>query len=120
MLPEWGIMINSRGDAVLVVFPNSDLVTFKKRPALVVQSNRPDTGIPQAVLALITTMQRTGPTRVSVSIDSSPGKAMGLLHDSVVVTDNLATVLDKQVDKVIGRCPIMSSVDVALRHTLDL
>jgi hypothetical protein len=28
-----------RGDVVLVWFPNSDLITFKQRPALVVEAN---------------------------------------------------------------------------------
>ena len=33
-------MICNRGDVVLVRFPNSDLVTYKKRHALVVQADR--------------------------------------------------------------------------------
>ena len=45
---------------------------------------------------------------------------MGLLTDSVVMTDNLATVLDREVDKVIGHCPAMAPVDAALRRTLGL
>ncbi len=32
-----------RGDIVLVLFPHSDLVTFKRRPALVVQADDPNT-----------------------------------------------------------------------------
>jgi len=43
-----------RGDVVLVLFPNSDLVTFKRRPALVVQASNLDTGLPQVVIAMIT------------------------------------------------------------------
>ena len=34
-----------RGDVVLVLFPNSDLVTFKRRPALVVEADNLDTGL---------------------------------------------------------------------------
>lgn len=45
---------------------------------------------------------------------------MGLQTDSVVVTDNLATVLDNEIDRVIGRCGDMTPVDAALRHTLGL
>lgn len=40
---------------------------------------------------------------------------MGILTDSVIVADNLATVLDREIDKRIGRCPIMTAVDQALR-----
>jgi len=45
---------------------------------------------------------------------------MGLLTDSVVMTDNLATVLDTEIDRVIGRCPDMQAIDASLRHTLQL
>ena len=38
MILRWRpTMPYSRGDIVLVLYPNSDLVTAKKRPALVVQ-----------------------------------------------------------------------------------
>lgn len=45
---------------------------------------------------------------------------MGLRTDSVVVTDNLATVLDREIDKTIGHCPAMHVVDAALKQTLGL
>jgi len=45
---------------------------------------------------------------------------MGLHGDSVVMTDNLATVLESEVDRSIGICPIMPAVDTALRMTLGL
>ena len=45
---------------------------------------------------------------------------MGLRSDSVVVTDNLATVLDREIDKTIGHCPSMHAVDAALQRTLGL
>jgi len=35
-----------RGDVVLVLYPNTDLRTAKKRPALVIQSDEVDTGLP--------------------------------------------------------------------------
>ena len=51
---------------------------------------------------------------------SAEGRAMGLFDDSVVVTDNLATILHREIDKVIGTCPRMEQVDNALRRTLGL
>ena len=41
-----------KGAVVLVLFPNSDLVTAKRRPALVVQANELNTGIEQVVVAI--------------------------------------------------------------------
>ena len=111
----------SRGDVVLVLYPNSDLRTAKRRPALVVQSDDVATGLPQRVVAMITSnLARTGPTRVSVSRESSEGRAMGILTDSVVVADNLATVFEREIDRRLGSCPAMSAVDQALRVALAL
>ncbi len=75
-----------RGDVVLVLFPNSDLITYKKRPALVVQADNLDTGLQQKIIAPLTSnLNRTGPTRVLFRKESLEGEAMGLQTDSVVV-----------------------------------
>ena len=50
--------IYRRGDVVLVRFPNSDLVTYKKRPALVEQDETVDTGLSQRLVAMITSRVR--------------------------------------------------------------
>jgi len=39
---------------VLVLFPHSDLRTAKTRPALVVQADNLETGLPQIIVAMIT------------------------------------------------------------------
>lgn len=114
-------MTYRRGDVILVRYPDSNLITYKKRPALVVQDDAVQTGLSQHIVACITSnVGRIGPTRVVVRRASLEGRAMGLLTDSVVMTDNLATVLDREVDKVIGRCPAMAPIDAALRFTLGL
>ncbi len=114
-------MSYKRGDVILVRFPNSDLKTYKKRPALVVQADGLATGLSQTIIALITSnTARTGSTRVPVQKSDQAGQAMGLRSDSVVVTDNLATVLEREIDKAIGHCPAMPRVDQALKQTLGL
>ena len=56
-----------RGDVVLVRYPHSDLMTFKKRPALIVQDDRIKTGLEQRIIVQITSnVNRTGPSRVPV------------------------------------------------------
>jgi mRNA interferase MazF len=42
-----------RGDVVLLLFPNSDLRTSKRRPALVIQRNNLNGGMPQTIVAMI-------------------------------------------------------------------
>ena len=65
-----------RGDIVLVLFPNSDLQTFKKRPALVVQANDLQTNLPQVIVALImSNMTRAShKSRVAILLNSPKGK----------------------------------------------
>lgn len=68
----------NRGDVVLVLFPDSNLLTAKRRPALVVQA------------------------------------------DSVIMTDNLATVRYDEIDRAIGCLTDLTAIDIALRHTLGM
>lgn len=110
-----------RNDVVLVLFPNSNLTTAKTRPALIVQANGLDTGLPQVIVAMITSqMARAGhPSRFTVLLSSTEGQQSGLLTDSVVMTDNLATITLSAIQRVIGSLPA-TDVDDALRHTLGL
>jgi hypothetical protein len=39
---------------------------------------------------------------------------------SVIMTDNLATILSSEVDRVIGHLPGMQEIETALRATLAL
>ncbi len=110
-----------RGDVVLVLFPNADLRTARLRPALVVQADDLNTDLPQIIIAMLTSrmFRANHPSRVSIIISSPEGQQSGLLSDSVVMTDNLATVLISEIDRVIGHLPMLK-IDTALRHTLGL
>jgi mRNA interferase MazF len=115
-------MSYKRGDVVLVLFPNSNLRTAKRRPALVVQSDGLQAGLPQVVVAMNTSnMSRLGPQcRVAVPLKSAPNHGSGLRTDSVIMTDNLATILHSEIDRSIGALADMSAVDDALRKMLGL
>jgi len=60
------------------------------------------------------------PSRVTVRIDSESARGSGLLVDSVIMTDNLATILDSEIDRVIGILKVVPEIDAALRTTLAL
>lgn len=111
-----------RGDVVLVPFPNSDLRTAKLRQALIVQADNLDTGLAQNVLVMISSNVRRAnhKSRILIETKTKQGKESGLLFDSVVMTDNLATVLTTNINRIIGNLDEMSQVDAALRHTLGL
>jgi len=93
-----------RGDIVLVLFPDSNLRTSKRRPALVVQAGDLGADLPQTIVAMITSnIARAGhPSRVMVRVDGENAKRSGLLMDSVIMTDNLATIHYSEIDRVIG------------------
>ena len=87
----------------------------------VVQDEHIETGLSQRLVCQITSnLSRTGVTRVLVRKDTQAGRTMGLRTDSMVVTDNIATVLPRHIDRVIGRCPAMHEVGDALRRVLRL
>ena len=111
-----------RGDIVLVLFPDSNLRTTKRRPALVVQADQLGTDLAQLIVAMITSnLDRAGhASRVTLLAAGENAKRSGLLMDSVVMTDKLATVHYSEIDRVIGRLADLAEIDKALRTTLAL
>lgn len=71
-----------RGAVVLVLFPDSNLRTAKRRPALVVQADSLATGLAQTIVAMISSnMARAGhASRVAVLLHA--GKSLIPIHAS--------------------------------------
>jgi len=115
-------MTYERGDVVLVLFPDSNLRTAKRRPALVIQANNLNTSLRQTIVAMITSnMSRADhPSRVRLLLNSDEGREARILMDSVVMTDNLATVRENEIDRTLGNLKDLTEVDSALRRTLSL
>ncbi|MEK6280570.1 MAG: type II toxin-antitoxin system PemK/MazF family toxin [Acidobacteriota bacterium] len=111
-----------RGDVVLVLFPDSNLRTAKRRPALVIQADNLNTDLRQTIVAMITSnMSRAEhPSRVKLLLNSSQGREASVLMDSVVMTDNVATIHEAEIDRVLGNLRDLTKVDAALRLTLSL
>jgi mRNA interferase MazF len=111
-----------RGDIVLVLFPDSNLQTSKRRPALIVQADQLGAGLPQTIVAMITSnMTRAGhPSRVILRVASEGARPSGLLMDSVIMADNLATIHHSEIDRAIGTLSDLTELDTALRTTLAL
>jgi len=113
--------VHKSGDVLLVLFPHADVCNAMLRPALVVQADNLQTGIPQVFAAMITSwlFRANHPGRESVLRSSLGGQQLGLLTDSVVMTDNLATIVESEMDRVIKNLP-MVNVQKALHQTLRL
>ena len=112
----------SRGDVVLVLFPDSNLRTAKRRPAVVIQPDKLQTGLSQTIIAMISSnlARSSHPSRVLVTKASATGVQMGIHSDSVVMTDNIATVQENEIDRKIGTCSNLFAINVAIRVTLGL
>ena len=110
------------GSVVLLPFPNSDLRTAKLRPALIIQADDLNTGLEQVVIVMISSnlSRANHPSRILIDTKTEAGKQSGLLFDSVVMTDNLATVASSKITRIIGGLKEMKEIDDALRHTLNL
>lgn len=110
-----------RGEVALALFPNSDLRTVKTRPVLIVQADNLRTGLPQIIVAMITSnTRRIGhPSRIAIAATTPEGQQSGLLTDSIVMTDNLATIAEVMIHRTIGTIT-MDNIDMALRRTLHL
>jgi mRNA interferase MazF len=110
-----------QGDVVLVLFPNSDLVTAKTRPTVVVQADNLQTGLPQIIVEMFTSqMSRSQhPSRLTILINTPAGQQSGLISDSVVMTDNLTTVKLAATARVIGSIEI-ENLYKNLRNTFGL
>lgn len=102
----------NRGNVVLVLYPNSDLRTAKTRPALIVQADNLQTGLPQIIVAMITSrlFRANHPSRVVATVSTPAGQQSDLLTDSVVMTDNLPTVAEVAIDRVVGTLPMADMI----------
>jgi mRNA interferase MazF len=98
------------------------LRTAKRRPALVLQRDNLGSGLEQTIVAMISSnLARCGhPSRVFIAAASPEGKAAGLRLDSVVMTDNLATIMETEIDSILGHLAGITKVDTALKHTLGI
>jgi len=111
-----------QGDIMLVWFPDSNLVTVKKRPAIVLQTDDLQTGLDQLIIGMITSnlMRKGHPSRIFVDIHTTIGQQTGLIDDSVIMTDNLATICISETYKKIGTFGELNVLKEAIRHTFGI
>jgi mRNA interferase MazF len=93
-----------RGDVVLVLYPFASGRGASRRPALIVQNNRDNRCLDNAIIAQITTNMRhaNDSTHLLIPWVTPEGQQASLLHDSVVSCNNLATVHEDRMHRVIG------------------
>ena len=112
----------NRGDVVLVLFPESNLRTAKRRPARSCSGKHARNWLAANNCGHDQQQPKPGraPKPSNRESKSFEGRQMGLRTDSVIMTDNMATVLEREIDCALGTCPSLALIDSALRHTLGL
>ena len=109
-------------DIVLVWFPNSDLSSVKKRPAIVLQADNLNTGLNQLIIGMITSNsnRKNHKSRIFIKLESKIGNKTGLLTDSVIMTDNIATIRTEEIYKKIGEFTDTVSLENCLKNTFNI
>jgi mRNA interferase MazF len=111
-----------RGDVVLVRFTFADRPGIKPRPALVVQDNALNHRLSNTILASISTNYRGTATQLFIDVSTPDGQGTGLRQDSAVLSENLTTIDQAKVHRVIGSlsAALMAKVDDCLKAALGL
>jgi mRNA interferase MazF len=114
----------TRGDVVVIEFPAGLGNPPKRRPAIVVQADRNNVRLANAIFAMVTSnlqLARREPTPVLVDINTPEGKQSGLRHVSAVKCENLQTLPVVSAHKIGRLAPqLLAAVNDALRAALDL
>jgi len=115
-----------RGDVVLVAFPfvSAREIQRKRRPAVVVQSDRYNHRRGAVILAAITSTHAKSdlPCKVRVRRESREGRSAGLRTDSIVDCQTIVTIPREEILRRIGRFPlaVLERIDRALQDALGL
>ena len=88
------------------------------------QNDQDDVRFQNTIIAQITTNLRRAaePTHLLIEVASPEEQRTGLLHNSVISRNNLATIREDRSDRVIGHLPdtIMRQIDACLKAALSL
>ena len=117
-------MTLKRGDVVLVWYPFASGIGGKRRPCLILQNDMDNARLNDTIVAQITSNLRAvlEPTQLLIDRATPEGKLTGLLHNSLVSCNNLATIEQRRVVKVIGSLTpiVLLEVEKCLKAALGM
>lgn len=113
-----------RGDVILAWYPLASGIGASRRPCVVVQNDDDNRKLANTVVAQITTnLARVGDKfHVVIEVASTDGTLTGLLHDSVISCNNLATIQEARIQNLIGKLAptTLQAMNDALQAALEL
>jgi mRNA interferase MazF len=113
-----------RGEVVLAWFPFASGQGGKRRPCVIVQNDEDNQKIANTIVAQVTsTLLRLGDkSHFLIDVSTTDGQQTGLLHDSLVSCNNLATIEQSLVQRTIGTlsAALLRQLDDCLKAALEL
>ena len=113
-----------RGDVVLAWYPFASGGGGKRRPCVVVQNDEDNNKSANTIVAQITSnLNRSGDkSHFLIEATTADGRQTGLLHDSLVSCNNLATIEQNLIAKTIGSlsAALLVKLDECLKAALQL
>ncbi len=117
-------MTVARGDVVLIDFPQEVGKPPKRRPAVVIQSDRNNSRLTDSIFAMITSnvSRAHEDTQDLVDVSTEEGRATGLQRNSVIKSEIIQTLPIRLVSRRIGRLsePLLKALEAALQSSLAL
>lgn len=112
-------MSYKQGDIVSVWFPDSNLLTVKKRPGIVLQKDNLNTNLDQLIIGMITSnlSRKNHASRIFVDTATPIGQATGLVGNSVIMTDNMVTVRTSEIHRKLGVYSDLDALKDAIKFT---
>ncbi len=114
-----------RGDIVLVAFPFADGTGSKFRPALVVQCDKNNERLKNTIVVMITSRTSRAlhePTQLLIDLNTPEGRESGLLNTSAITCENVFTIEQSCITRMIGALPMaaMARVDECLKASIGI
>jgi mRNA interferase MazF len=115
----------SRGDVILLPVTFVSGPGVKVRPAVVVQGDTQNRKLISTIIAVITSnnlRSQLEPTQLFIDLATLEGQQTGLLHDSTVKCEHLATIDRRDIIRVIGSFSptLLRYLDACLLSALEL
>ena len=114
----------SRGDVGLANVRFISGAGSKFRPVLIVQNDKNNARLQSTIIALITsnTSRAHTATQLRIDVSTTDGAASGLLHESVAKAENLLTIMQADIRRIIGHLPdsLMVRMDECMRQSLGI
>jgi mRNA interferase MazF len=114
-----------RGDVIVVTFPYAGGGGSKNRPAIVVQCDRLNGKLRNTILAMVignTRLAGKEPTQFLIDPATPNGRSANLAHISAVKCENLMTIPQTDVLRVIGHLsdPLKTQLNDCLKAALEI